>query len=277
MNPQLVLIALAALALGAATSSSSSSKSKSGGSHQTAPVPGGGWSDKYAPQRIRDLCEPLIYEMNWDGLDTFLVAKAWVESRGNPNACFDDCKKQNAARGWFGMRPSSALVYELEVLRPEYNNVIFNERWAVALAVWYAYRLRNYADSGQVIDWLALARGWAFPSLVNDVDHTETIDGYAPGERSDDVLYRIEGGVWKAGDDPDIFLYERAFPSGFTWIGLEAIFEILEVPNPGAVARVMRTHTRPRLIGGSSSSGGLLRARRPKIKVVREMPRGLAA
>ena len=101
------------------------------------------------------------------GLGDFLSAVAFLESRGNAQAGSD---QGNAARGWFQLRPTSARLSDAG-LTPA---ALKNERQAVALAAWYAWRLRPYAGPGQVIDWLALRRGWWYPYLVADTDQSQT-------------------------------------------------------------------------------------------------------
>lgn len=225
------LVALGAGAL--VLASAKPAKAKRRGSW--SPDPGGGWSDRHAPGRIRELAGAVIEVTGWTGLDDFLVAKAWTESRGNPTACAGSCSK-NAARGWFQLRPKSARVDDVGGS----SAVLFDEGWAVVLASWYAYRLRPYADPGQQIDWLALARGWALPRLVADIDHSAEVKGYAPGERSDDALERFEQGCDAAGVDPLVFPYERAFPSQFEWPGLEVVASAVGVRPAGSIGRRVR-------------------------------------
>lgn len=171
------------------------------------PVPGGGWADADAPRRIRQIAKPIEDLVGWPGLGDYLVAVAWTESRGNPRAGGDT---GNVARGWFGMRPASARVSELGLPA----SALKDERYAVALAAWYAHRLRNYRFSGQVMDWFAVRRGWALPSLVSDVD--------ADNQRSQDVYDRFELAVAKAGL-PQSFIFRRAFLPGYQWPGVAAV------------------------------------------------------
>lgn len=185
-----------------------------------APTSGGGWLDIDAPRRIRALARRVIEVTGWHGFDDYLVAVSWTESRGDPQA--GSSAADNAARGWFGIRPRSGLAYQLEELAESSPNLLKEERWAVALAAWYGSRLRGYAFSGQTIDWLALRRGWALPRLVADVDEVAEVKNYLPGERSADVRRRFTTAVAKVGLD-ESFMYEPAFPAGFHWPGLEVV------------------------------------------------------
>lgn len=175
------------------------------------PVPLGPWAD-----RIRDYANRVSSVTNWgSGFGNFLVATAWTESKGNPNACAAPCS-ENSARGWFQNRPVSARVWDFTGGGP---HVLFSEPWAVALAAWYAVRtaMKN-RDPGQVVDWLAMRRGWALPRLVDDVYETEPVTGYADGERSRDVRERFSQALAAVGL-PQSFMYEPAFPPGFQWPG----------------------------------------------------------
>lgn len=223
------LAVVAAVAVAVVTSKPSG-KSKKKAKKKSSGKPKGGWADGDAPRRIREIAAQVEEATGWWGLGDFLVAVAWTESRGNSNACNVSetgyCA-QNSARGWFQGRPKSFLVRELEYLQKENPDIILDERWSVALAAWYAYRLRGFKYSGQVIDWLALRRGWAYPSRVSDVD-----EDY---ERSMETRERFEDGVYKAGLD-DNWMYERAFPSGFHWPGIEAVLEAVGAADPWAVS-----------------------------------------
>lgn len=190
------------------------------------PRSGGGWADVDAPRRIRELAQRVIEVTGWIGLDDYLVAVAWTESRGNSQA--GSSEHDNSARGWFGMRPNSALAHELAPLARTQPNLLKHESWAVALAAWYGYRLRGYASRGQTINWLALRRGWALPRLVSDVEEVAEVPRYQPGERSADVRRRFEAAVVKAGLD-DYFMSERAFPPGFSWPGISPVLRAVGV------------------------------------------------
>ncbi len=188
-------------------------------------APSGGWADGSAPARIRDLAGSIEHVSGWPGLGDFLVAKAWTESRGNPRA--GSGASNNEARGWFGMRPKSGLAHSLSHYSASHPNLLKDERWAVALAAWYAYRLRPYAAAGQGIDWLAIARGWAYPSLVDDIE--------AQQQRSKDVARRFGQAVRKAGLDPDHFPHRPAFPGGFSWPGLASVLKAVGARHPDEV------------------------------------------
>ena len=51
------------------------------------PKSGGGWADRSAPDRIREIAGPIEEATGWRGLVEFLTAVAWAESRGNQYAC----------------------------------------------------------------------------------------------------------------------------------------------------------------------------------------------
>jgi hypothetical protein len=176
-----------------------------GQSYAVRPV-GSGWADGDAPRRIRALAAPIERVARWPGLGDFLVATAWRESRGNPRAF-----NNSGARGWFQLFGNSARVDDIGVAPSVLNS---DEPLQVVLASWYAYRLRPFASPGQVIDWAAISRGWAYPGLVDDVGLTQ--------ERSRDNLRRFEEGVYKAGL-PAGFVHYAAFPSGFAWPGIDAV------------------------------------------------------
>lgn len=212
---------------------SGTAKSKKGKSRpKTSGKPKGGWADGDAPRRIREIAAQIEDRTGWWGLGDFLVAVAWTESRGNSNICNTDesgyCAK-NSARGWFQGRPKSFLVKQFEFLKDANPDIILDERWAVVLAAWYAYRLRGFRFAGQVIDWLAIRRGWALPSRVKDVDEEH--------QRSVETRERFEAGVYKAGLDEN-FMYEPAFPKGFDWPGIEGLLEAVGIEQPYGVAGV---------------------------------------
>lgn len=207
------------------------------------PRPGGGWYDRTAPGRIRELAGPVEEVTGWSGIVDFLLAVAAGESAGNQTACAglrgatlsDHCPGNNA-RGWFGMRPSSAYAHEYKPLRDTAPDLIRSSApWSVATAIWYAYRMRNYGRTGHTIDWLAVRRGWALPRLVADVDETADVKGYAPGERSADVRRRMERAL-RVADLPETFMWQRAFPPGFIWPGFAQILELVGATYPEATA-----------------------------------------
>lgn len=172
-----------------------------------APVPAGTWQET-----VEVYAQPIEQLVGWPGFSDYLRAVAWTESRGDPRACAGACGP-NAARGPYGLRPDSARVSEFGG-----PSLLYSWPWSTGLAAWYAARLRYYAYSGQVIDWLALRRGWALPSLVADVNETATVTGYAPGERSRDVRERFTQALDAVGI-PRAFMYQRAFPSSYRWPG----------------------------------------------------------
>jgi hypothetical protein len=175
-------------------------------SYAVRPI-GSGWVDADAPRRIRMLAAPIERIAHWPGLGDFLVANAWTESRGNSRAQ----NGSSGAVGWFQGFPSTLRADDLGIGRAQ---ILADENLQVALQAWYAYRLRPYARSGQVIDWSAIRRGEAYPSLVDDTALTQ--------QRSRDVQRRFEEGVDKAGL-PAAFAHYPAFPPGFAWPGIDAV------------------------------------------------------
>lgn len=163
-----------------------------------------GWADPDAPRRIREIAYQVERETGMRGLGDYLAGISYIESRGNPMA---GDSKGNAARGWFGIRPESAHVSDYG-LSP---NHLYDERVSVILAADYAQRLRKYAAEGQVMDWLAVRRGWGIPAHVKATAH--------PGYKD-----QLAHGLKKAGV-PERFMYERAFPRGFSWPGVAYLLE----------------------------------------------------
>jgi hypothetical protein len=168
--------------------------------------PGSGWVDRDAPRRIRALAAPIERIAAWPGLGDFLVATAWRESRGNSSA-----QNASGAKGWFQLFGWTARTDDIgvpaSVLRTD-------EPLQVALAAWYAFRLRPFAYYGQIVDWAALSRGWAYPTLVDDVNLEQ--------QRSRDNLRRFEEAVEHAGL-PEDFVHFTAFGPMFTWPGIDAV------------------------------------------------------
>lgn len=201
-------VALVALSSSSTSSTSSASVPSVANLPTSAPGP---WVDPDAPRRIRQLAANLEQAAGWPGLGDYLAGIAWIESRGNAHAGSD---VGNAARGWFGVRPQSAKVGELG-LSP---SALKDEADAVALAAWYAHRLRKYAAPGQQIDWLAVRRGWAYPGKVDDV--------HDPGYRE-----QLAKGLAAAGVPAD-FMLRPAFPEGYEWPGIEAALQLTR----GAIA-----------------------------------------
>ena len=162
------------------------------------------WVNKDSIRQIVAIARPIERLAKWPNLSAFLSAVCWIESRGNPNACASPCGS-NSARGLFQVRPKSARISDLGLP----SSVLFNKRYAVALAAWYAYRMKKYGKPGHVVDWLAVRRGWNSYTYVDDVDHPGFKTQLAKG------LYHVA--------IPASFMYEPAFPSGFQWPGIDAV------------------------------------------------------
>lgn len=207
-------------------------KSKSSGTRGAPPPPEPTgeikWKDKDAPFRIAELAGKIEDQTGWLGLSEFLVAVALWESRGDSDVCNmqgGSCRPNNA-RGWFQLRPQSALG-KSPIKLADKPDILFNEPWAVAMAAWYAYRLRTWGKSGVPVNWLAIRRGWALPSLVKDVNETKA--------RSKVVRQNLELTFGSLGI-PESFMYEPAIPPGFVWPGVEQVLEIVGAPPAAAVA-----------------------------------------
>lgn len=164
-----------------------------------------GWVDPDAPRRIRIIASRVEEVTGMRGLGDYLAGIAWIESRGNPKAGPDSL--DNAARGWFGIRPNSARLTE----RGLPVSALKDEATAVALAADYAHRLQPYAAPGQVMDWEAVRRGWGFPHHVDDIGHPRYPD-------------KLARGLAKAGV-PRSFMKQPAFPPGYRWPGFQAVLE----------------------------------------------------
>lgn len=207
----------------------SGTKKKSNG-RNTLPPPlgprpkepcGGAWVDADAPRRIRSIAAPVELATGMFGLGDFLAAVSFLESRGKSTAGSDT---GNAARGWFGMRPESARVGDAGLTVA----ALKNERQAVALAAWYAWRLRPYALPGQVIDWLALRRGWGYPFLVSDVDEEKPTPQYdEPGRHARELRESLAAALPLVCVEPS-FMYRAVFTPGVNWPGIGTILGLTQ-------------------------------------------------
>jgi hypothetical protein len=168
----------------------------------------GKWIDPNAPAEIRSLALTLENNAHWPNLGNFLAATAWTESRGNEQA--GSSANNNDARGWFGLRPASAMTQSYGFADP---NILKRGEYAVVFAADYIDRLRKYKSAYQTIDWLAIRRGFAYPDLVDDV--------YENDDRSRDVHARFSEGVKNVGL-PSYFMTMPAFPTGYSWPGFAA-------------------------------------------------------
>lgn len=169
----------------------------------------GGVSSAYpAPQNpsaawVRALATPAAQVMGMPGLEDFLMLKSYTESRYNPNA--GSCAN-NKACGLYGGREESFQVA---------GELLHDPRWSTLGASDYAWRVgHKYAMPGQVVTWGAIARGWAFPKLVADVDWSDP--------RSQDVLDRWNETLDVHGVSHS-FTDRAAFPPGARHPGRAAI------------------------------------------------------
>lgn len=124
------------------------------------------------------------------GFADWMRIVAYTEARGNPSAGSDAFS--NAARGMFGLRPTtgwneSATVdgkdrqWDEEDAELAFRNgevtgaeveALKDLTWAVALSAHNVSRLRKYLN-GESYTLEGARRGWAYPSLVPDVDNSE--------------------------------------------------------------------------------------------------------
>lgn len=175
---------------------------------------GKGWANAAAPGEIWARARRLEDAGIMPGfLAPFLLAVAWTESRGNPKA--QNGTSANAARGWFQLRPASGLPWEYSDRSKYPADLLKDKDWAVAAAAWYAHRLLKFADKDQLVDALALRRGWALPRLVSDVNETAEVKGWDPGERSAYTRRNFAQALEKTGVGEDFMWEPVPVPTGF--------------------------------------------------------------
>lgn len=147
------------------------------------------------------------------GFAEYLLATAYTESRFNPDAGSDAIN--NAARGWFGLRPRSAMNYknDLEHLQGD-PHLLKDPAWSVALAADYARRLYPYRNDGQKMTFDAIRRGWAYPDKVADISSSW----------SKAKLKKFRGALSAVGLSPS--LATKQIPLG-DWPGLPAVLSHL--------------------------------------------------
>ncbi len=124
------------------------------------------------------------------GFADWLRIVAFTEARGNPAAGSDAFS--NAARGMFGLRPTTAWSEPAKldgldrVWTEDSDELIFQNGevtggeveslkelpWAVAQAAHNVNRLRKYTGGG-AFTLVGARRGWAYPSLVDDHDNSQ--------------------------------------------------------------------------------------------------------
>lgn len=173
-----------------------------------------------SPEQITALASTAAEVVAQPGLPAYLLAVAWTETGGTWST---SARGRAGELGIFQMRPSTARLDELG-LPPA---ALLDLRWSVALAAWLIARLRHRGAPGQVIDWLAIRRGWAYPHLVADVDEVlPATDGAEPGKRSREVRERFENALSHTGQDPS-FMFTPAFPPGYRWPGLGPVTSAL--------------------------------------------------
>jgi len=160
---------------------------------------------------LRLMARPVERLLRQPGLADFLAATAYTESRFNTRAT-----NHLGFRGLFQMTASTSRVADAG----GDANSLYSPRWSIALVAWYISRLRSYAAHGQVIDWLAVRRGMAYPYLVADVGEHE--------ERSRAVRDRFEQGLRAVGLHLS-FAHQRAFPPGYNWPGIAAVMSAVGV------------------------------------------------
>lgn len=172
---------------------------------------------------IRELAAPLAHVMSWPDLPDFLAVVAFTESGYNPKVA--SCAN-NKACGLYGLRYQTSRLAELGQ-PPE---ALHDPKWATLADAWLSWRLGHmaYHFPGQVVDWLAIRRGMAFPKLVADVNETFPVKGYADGERSADVRKRMLKGIHHVGLD-DEFMYQPAYTGGAHFPGIDAMLAAMNL------------------------------------------------
>jgi len=167
-------------------------------------APSGGWQGE-----IRQLAGRLEERGILVGLGDFLVAVAYWESRGNPRACnWKEGCAPNSARGWFQIRPKTAKT-------EAHPNKLFQKGFSVAAAADLVRRLMPYAKE-EPPTWVAIRRGWAMPSLVDDFTYQNS--------RSIDVLDNLETSLLRTGQALDF--PNRQVVLG-PWPGTEEVFKLM--------------------------------------------------
>lgn len=150
------------------------------------------------------------------GFAEYLLSTAYVESQFNPEAGSDAV--DNAARGWFGMRPESAFNWKNGLTHlQDQPNLLKDPRWAVAAAADYAKRMFPYLAPGQEMDFMALRRGWSWASKVSD-----RTSSWAQQKEG-----KYEDALTKVGLPTD--LVHKRIPLG-DYPGINAILEELDAP-----------------------------------------------
>jgi hypothetical protein len=187
-----------------------------GGSQDTNP-------NKLSGSEIRALAAPLAHVMSWPDLPKFLSVVAFTESGGNPKVA--SCAN-NKACGLYGIRYKTSRLAELGIPA----EALHDAKWATFADAWLSWRLGHmgYHFAGQVVDWLAIRRGMAFPHLVADVNETAPVKGYKDGERSGDVRRRMLKGIHHEGLD-DNFMYEPAYQGGAFFPGVDAMLAAMNL------------------------------------------------
>lgn len=160
---------------------------------------------------VRLLARPVANLIHQPGLPTMLAAVGYTESRYKTSLVND-----SGMMGIYQEHPDSMRLEDVHASK----RVLLDPRWATALIAWYYKRLQPYAKPGQVIDWLALRRGSAYPKLVADTDESEA--------RSVEVRHRFEDGLDATGTARS-FMYQPAFPSDYHWPGIEPVLAAVGV------------------------------------------------
>lgn len=128
------------------------------------------------------------------GFAPYLIPVAFIESRFNPLA--GSHARDNAARGWFGLRPESAFNFRNGMTHLQSQpNLLKDPRWAVAMAADYTRRLIQFNVPEHLRDqvtWADIRRGWALPKLANPQRR-----GERPGNRR-----QFLEAIAKTGTDP---------------------------------------------------------------------------
>ena len=180
----------------------------------TAPHIGPAWQDQI--RGYVDRIEAVTGE--WPGLAEFLIAVAYWESSHhdgtppNPAACRGSCGP-TSERGLYQMRPKTADWAPVD----SDPSLLFDPRRATALAAWGIWRLgTRWGEQGQLVDFLAVRRGWKYPRLVKDADESDP-DSAGIRKRFATAL--------EATDLPQSLMGQRAIPSSVHWPGIDVVMK----------------------------------------------------
>lgn len=195
------------------------------------------------------------------GFAEWLTVVSRTEAMGNPAAGSDAFS--NAARGMYGLRPTTAwneaatvdgvdrvwdetdaeLAFANGVVSGDEVRALKDLAWSTALAAHNVSRLRRYLKPEQPLTMLGARRGWAFPTLVDDYDNSQRPE----------LLTR-----WNEA------LAHFGYPSSFGTERLQVLVPRSDFPHPAAIRQIILDaiegkdvdyHNQPGFISGSIEWG----------------------